>query len=66
MIPALEHSARKKAGAGFEVCFQPEFLREGSSVEDFFHPSRTVIGVARPRGREICATLAADQGAPGS
>jgi GDP-mannose 6-dehydrogenase len=50
VIPMLERSARKKAGAGFEVCFHPEFLREGSSVEDFFHPSRNVIGVARAEG----------------
>jgi len=47
VIPLLERTARHKAGAGFEVCFHPEFLREGSSIEDFFHPSRTVIGLAR-------------------
>jgi GDP-mannose 6-dehydrogenase len=52
VIPALERNARKKVGAGFEVCFNPEFLREGSSIEDFFHPSRTVVGVARARGAE--------------
>jgi len=52
VIPALERSARKKAGARFEVCFHPEFLREGSSIEDFFHPSRNVIGVARAEGAE--------------
>jgi GDP-mannose 6-dehydrogenase len=52
VIPMLERSARKKAGAGFEVCFHPEFLREGSSIEDFFHPSRNVIGVTRTEGAE--------------
>jgi GDP-mannose 6-dehydrogenase len=50
VIPVLERSARKKAGAGFEVCFHPEFLREGSSIEDFFHPSRNVIGVTQAGG----------------
>jgi GDP-mannose 6-dehydrogenase len=50
VIPMLERSARKKAGAGFEICFHPEFLREGSSIEDFFHPSRNVIGVTRAGG----------------
>jgi len=52
VIPLLESSAGKKVGAGFEVCFHPEFLREGSSIEDFFHPSRNVIGVARAQGAE--------------
>jgi GDP-mannose 6-dehydrogenase len=52
VIPLLERTARKKAGVGFEVCFHPEFLREGSSVYDFFHPSRTVIGLARANAAE--------------
>lgn len=50
VIPALERSTRRKAGAGLHVAFHPEFLREGSSVEDFFHPSRTVIGVHSASG----------------
>ncbi|HEV2491789.1 MAG TPA: nucleotide sugar dehydrogenase [Terriglobia bacterium] len=50
VIPALERSARRKAGAGLHVAFHPEFLREGSSVEDFFHPSRTVIGLHNASG----------------
>jgi GDP-mannose 6-dehydrogenase len=44
VIPALEKSARRKVGRGLRVCFQPEFMREGTSVADFFHPPRTVIG----------------------
>jgi GDP-mannose 6-dehydrogenase len=44
VIPALERAARKKAGCNFGVCFNPEFLREGSSIHDFFHPPKTVIG----------------------
>lgn len=50
IIPAIERSARQKAGARLNVCFHPEFLREGSSVEDFFHPTRTLIGIHQPRG----------------
>jgi len=44
VIPTLESNARQKAGRDFGVCFQPEFLREGSSIYDFFHPPKTVIG----------------------
>lgn len=45
LIPLLERRSRKRAGRDFGVCFHPEFMREGSSLHDFFHPPRNVIGV---------------------
>ena len=42
--PALEKSSRKKAGKDFGVCVNPEFLREGTSVKDFYAPPFTLIG----------------------
>jgi GDP-mannose 6-dehydrogenase len=44
VIPTLERFSGKRAGSHFGVCFNPEFLREGTSVLDFFNPPKTVIG----------------------
>lgn len=37
----------------FEVAVNPEFLREGSAIHDFFHPDRIVLGVESPWGRDM-------------
>lgn len=42
--PLMEKRARKKDGEGFYLCFQPEFLREGSSIRDYDQPPLTVVG----------------------
>ena len=44
VIPALEQASGKRIGVDFGVCYNPEFLREGSSVKDFYDPPYTVIG----------------------
>ncbi|MDB5058051.1 MAG: nucleotide sugar dehydrogenase [Chloroflexi bacterium] len=44
LIPLLEHQSGRRAGRDFGVCMNPEFLREGSAVADYSHPSYVVIG----------------------
>lgn len=42
--PIIEVQSGKKDGEGFFLCFQPEFLREGSSIRDYDKPPFTVVG----------------------
>ncbi len=47
-----------------DVASNPEFLREGSAVEDFLHPERIVIGVESKRARILLEELYQGFGAP--
>ena len=42
--PILERASGRKSGVDFGLCFQPEFLREGSSIRDYDHPPYTIVG----------------------
>lgn len=39
--------------ADFAVCSNPEFLREGSAIQDFTHPDRVLVGVDCERARTV-------------
>jgi GDP-mannose 6-dehydrogenase len=48
VVPALEKASGKRMGPEFGVCVNPEFMREGTAVNDFLEPSMTVIGASEP------------------
>ncbi|MEU6715913.1 nucleotide sugar dehydrogenase [Nonomuraea sp. NPDC046802] len=63
LIPILESASGLRAGRDFGVAVNPEFLREGSSVRDFFEPPKTVIGESdRATGERVAALY---EGIPG-
>jgi UDPglucose 6-dehydrogenase len=50
----VEQIIRKtNPGADFAMASNPEFLREGSAIEDFRHPDRVVVGCDSDRAREV-------------
>jgi len=60
LIPMLEKISGKTNGVDFEVCFQPEFLREGSSIEDYDKPPFTVVGAASETTKDAIRELFAE------
>ncbi len=44
---------RLRPDADFSVCSNPEFLREGSAIQDFTHPDRVLVGVDDDRARDV-------------
>jgi len=64
VIPTVERVSGRKAGRGFGVCVNPEFLREGKALEDFFHPDRVVIGQLTSREGDLLEGLYRDFGCP--
>jgi GDP-mannose 6-dehydrogenase len=57
VIPTLEKSSGKRAGEEFGVCINPEFLREGTAVHDYYHPPKTVIGEVNRASGDLLAAL---------
>ena len=57
VIPTLEKFSGKRAGEEFGVCINPEFLREGTAVHDYYHPPKTVIGEVNRASGDLLASL---------
>jgi UDPglucose 6-dehydrogenase len=49
--------ANQSAQCRFDMVSNPEFLREGSAIEDFLRPNRVVIGADSPEGTAIMKDL---------
>ena len=64
VIPAIERTSGKKHGEGFAVCSNPEFLREGTSIKDFYDPPFTIIGAHEASHGAPVAALYDGIGAP--
>ncbi|HLY40592.1 MAG TPA: UDP-glucose/GDP-mannose dehydrogenase family protein [Terracidiphilus sp.] len=64
VIPILEDSSGKKAGAEFGIANNPEFLREGSAVKDFRSPPKTVIGELDRASGDLLTELYKELSAP--
>ena len=64
VIPTLEVYSGKKAGRDFGVAINPEFLREGTSIYDFYHPPFTLIGADDDEAAALVAKLYSQMNAP--
>ena len=55
--PILENVSGKRCGVDFGLGMNPEFLREGEAVEDFFNPDRIVLGAIDERSMDAMARV---------
>jgi GDP-mannose 6-dehydrogenase len=57
LIPTLEKVSKKRSGKDFGVCYNPEFMREGCAVSDFFEPAVTILGSSAPQQGKLLRNL---------
>ncbi|MFN5510154.1 MAG: nucleotide sugar dehydrogenase [Burkholderiales bacterium] len=57
LLPLIERESGLTEGKDFHVCFQPEFLREGSSIKDYDRPPFTVVGARSPVAEQALRNL---------
>jgi GDP-mannose 6-dehydrogenase len=57
VIPTVEKASGRRAGTDFAVCYNPEFMREGTAVADFLQPPYTVLGAQDPKHLAVARKL---------
>jgi GDP-mannose 6-dehydrogenase len=64
IIPMLEKFSGKRVGKNLGICNNPEFMREGQAVHDFYHPPKTFIGEIETKSGDLVASLYQAMDAP--
>jgi GDP-mannose 6-dehydrogenase len=57
LIPTLTRAADKPLSEDFQFCYNPEFLREGSAIRDFYQAPMVVIGHRNQRAAKVVGGL---------
>ena len=57
VIPILEKYSSKKAFRDFGVLVNPEFMREGDSIKDFYHPAKIIAGAHDGRDKDAIRSI---------
>ncbi len=60
LLPIIEVYSGKERSLDFGVCFNPEFLRESTAIQDFYHPPLTLIGTIDTRSAAVASKLFSD------
>lgn len=63
-ISIIEGKTNKKHGTDFGICSNPEFLREGTAIDDYFNPPYTLIGSDHEKSRAILKNVYKDINSP--
>lgn len=53
----IQAGLKNKTNASFDICSNPEFLREGSALEDCLQPSRVVVGSTSEKAEKLMRRL---------
>jgi len=62
--PLLEQKSGRQEGTDFAICMNPEFMREGTGIDDFYNPPFTIIGTCHDRASNRVAGMYSSLQAP--